>query len=98
MDAIFFLMGVIVMIELSDDNPLTVERIKKWQSDTNMYPLVNNRLDYRLLDADVCIIWLTKELKEARERNANLKDSNQRLEMELAESHKRIDMLVSDNE
>ena len=76
------------MIELSPDNPLTVDRIKRWQSDTNMYPLVSNRLDYRLLDANVCIDWLIKELKE----------SNQKLEMELAESHKRIDMLVSEHE
>ena len=52
------------MIDLSDDNPLTVDRIKRWQSDTNMYPLVNNRLDYRLLDANVCIDWLIRQLQE----------------------------------
>ena len=55
------------MIELSDDKPLTVERIKQWQSDTLMYPLVNNRLDYRLLDANVCIDWLIRKLQAKSE-------------------------------
>ena len=55
------------MIDLSDDKPLTIERIKQWQSDTHMYPLVNNRLDYRLLDANICIDFLIRRLHDKQE-------------------------------